>query len=359
MFKGGFKLFNKRGVDDVIFAPSSNYYLDSNVMKIATAFVLALTACASSHSASKSVQPALESGSPFARALDPSGCVVEQITEGEDDQYQVQGVSTDGRFLHLAARAKGAPNLESQGYEMDLETGERIGFPGTFTNSGTYSPDGRFIVVAQASGNGKTDIYEYEKATGELRSVASHEDWDWLPSYSPDGRFILFNSYRIDGQSDLHVFEKSTQILRRLTDYAGYDAHAQFSPDGERIVFNRQQGKREDGADIFDVIVLDVSTGQETQLTDGEFEEGYPAWAPDGQHIVYSSAIDLPPGKLNLYLLSPDGDRAVRITQGDWKDNYAFWARDGAYVYFNSDRSGATNIYRLPMDGLECVRDVG
>ncbi|MDJ0759424.1 MAG: hypothetical protein QNJ19_08490 [Woeseiaceae bacterium] len=328
-------------------------------MKAAIAFLLVLTAC-SSLPVHELVQPtdAPESASPFTRLVDPSGCVIERITEGDSDQYQVQGVSTDGRSLLMAARQKGAPNLDSQGYEMDLGTGEKTDLSDIFTNSGTYSPDGRFIVVAQASENGKTDIYEYERATGELQPVASHDDWDWLPSYSPDGRLILFNSYRVDGQSDIHVFEKSTQTLRRLTEYSGYDAHAQYSPDGERIVFHRQQGTREEGGYIFDLIVLDVDTGRETQLTDGPYEESYPAWAPDGRHIVHSSDIDGQPGKLNLYILGPGGKSVSRLTKGDWKDSYAFWTRDGAFIYFNSDRSGATNIYRLPMDGFECVRDV-
>ena len=329
-------------------------------MKAATAFLLGLTAC-SSHLARAIEQPddAPEPAIPFTRLVDPGGCVIEQITAGENEQYQVQGVSPDGRSLLLAFRKKGAPNLDSQGYEMDLGTGERTDLSDKFTNSGTYSPDGKFIVVAQASDNGKTDIYEYERATGELQAVASHEDWDWLPSYSPDGRFIVFNSYRVDGQSDIHVFDKSTRTLRRLTESPGYDAHAQYSPDGERIVFNRQRGTRDDGGYVFDLIVIDVKTGQETQLTDGEYEEGYPAWGPDGRHIVYSSDIDGQPGKLNLYILGPGGKGVSRITQGDWKDSYAFWTRDGAFIYFNSDRSGATNIYRLLMDGFECVRDVG
>jgi len=337
-----------------------NHYFDSTVKKAVIAFLLPLTAC-SSHPLRDIVQQtgAPKPASPFTRLVDPSGCVIEQITAGDNDQYQVQGVSTDGTSLLMAFRLKGASNLDSQGYEMDLATGERTDLSDTFTNSGTYSPDGQFIVVAQGSGNGRTDIYEYERATGELQSVASHDDWDWLPSYSPDGRFIVFNSYRVDGQSDIHLFEKSTRILRRLTEYPGYDAHAQYSPDGERIVFNREQGTRKDGGYIFDLIVLDVNTGQETQLTGSEYADGYPAWAPDGQHIVYSSDIDVQHGDLNLYILSPDGKRVSRMTKGDWSDSYAFWTRDGEFIYFNSDRSGASNIYRLLMDGFECIRDDG
>lgn len=70
-----------------------------------------------------------------------------------------------------------------------------------------------------------------------------------------------------------------------LTDYPGYDAHAQFSSDGKRILFHRHQGTRQESGYIFDLIVYDTETGQETQLTDGDYADSYPAWAPDGRHI--------------------------------------------------------------------------
>lgn len=297
--------------------------------------------------------------SPFSRHADPTGCVIEQITTAEYDEYQVQGASGDGKMLSMAASLEGAAENDSvyQVYEMDLATGEKTDLSDILQNSGPFSPDGRFNVVAQATDNGKTDIFEYERATGELRPVASHEDWDWLASYSPDGRFILFNSYRVEGQSDIHLLEKSTGTLRRLTDDPGYDAHAQFSPDGKRILYHNQRGTRDEGGYIFDLMVHDMETGQKTQLTDGDYEESYPAWAPDGRHIVYSSDIAGNHGKHNLYVLGPDGETSMRLTQGNWKDSYAFWSRDGEFIYFNSDRAGTTNIFRMLMDGIGCVRE--
>ena len=160
------------------------------------------------------------------------------------------------------------------------------------------------------------------------------------------------------GEADIHLFEKSTGNLTRLTEYPGYDAHAQFSSDGQRILFNRQRGERDTGGYIFDVIVYDIGTGQETRLTDGDYEEGYPAWAPDGRHVVYSSDVNGKYGKLNLYVLGPDGETKARLTQGDWKDEYAFWSHDGKYIYFNSNRAGAIHIYRLLMDGFDCIREI-
>jgi len=324
------------------------------------AFLSAFISCSAEAPQDASEQAASsEAASPFSKLTDRSGCVIEQITTADYDEYQVQSASEDGKLLSMAARLEGAAEDDPvyQVYEMDLATGEKTDLSHTLENSGPFSPDGRFNVVAQATDNGKTDIFEYERATGELRPVASHDDWDWLPSYSPDGRFILFNSYRVEGQSDIHLFEKSTGMLRRLTEDPGYDAHARFSPDGKRIIYHRQQGTRDEGGYIFDLFVYDMEIGQKTRLTDGDYEESYPAWAPDGRHIVYSSDIGGKHGKLNLYVLTPDGETTIRLTEGDWKDSYAYWTRDGKFIYFNSDRAGATNIYRMLMDGVECVRE--
>lgn len=298
--------------------------------------------------------------SPFARLVDPGGCVIEQITAADYDEYQVQGASADGRLLAMAGRreVKDDGDTTYEAYEIDLATGDKTDLSHALTNSGSYSPDGNYIVVAQETGDGKTDIFEFERATGELNAVAAHEEWDWLPSYSPDGRFIAFNSYRADGQSDVYVFERSTGELTRVTDYPDYDAHAQFSPDGKKLLFHRQHGTRDEGGYIFDLVVYDMESGHETRLTDGPFEESYPAWAPDGRHIVFSSDVDGDHGKLNLYVLAPNGETMARLTLGDWTDRYAFWSRDGKYIYFNSDRTGASNIFRVLMDGVDCVREI-
>ncbi len=324
------------------------------------AFLLTFIGCSAEAPQNEPEQVATPAASsPFARLADPGGCVIEQITTADHDEYQVKSASADGKLLAMAARQEGAAENDSltQVHEMDLATGEKTDLSHALTNSGPYSPDGRFIVVAQETANGKTDIFEYERASGELHAVAAHEDWDWLPSYSPDGQFIVFNSYRVEGQSDIHLFDKSTGMLRRLTEDPGYDAHAQFSSDGKRILYHRQRGTRDEGAYIFDLIVYDMETGQETRLTDGDFEESYPAWAPDGRHIVYSSDVGGKHGKHNLYVLAPGGETPARLTVGDWKDSYAYWSPDGKFIYFNSDRAGATNIYRMLMDGVACVRE--
>lgn len=324
------------------------------------AALVATTACSedSTRDASAPVTTS-DAASPFARLTDPSGCVIEQITAADYDEFQVWSVSADSSLLAIAARIEGDDETSTvyEVHEVELATGKKMQLSMELTNSGAYSPDGRFIVLAQETDDGRTDIVEYERATGTLRTVAAHEHWDWLPSYSPDGRFIVFNSYRVDGQADIHLYERSTSELTRLSSYPGYDAHAQFSPDGDKILYHRQQGDRDDGGYHFNLILYELESGTETQLTNGVHEQSYGAWAPDGQHIVFSSDVDGLPAKPNLYVLSPDGKTKSRLTRGKWKDSYAFWSRDGKYVYFNSDRAGASNVYRMPMEGLDCIRE--
>jgi len=100
--------------------------------------------------------------SPFARLADPGGCVIEQITTADHDEYHVQGASADGKLLSMTASLEGAAENDSvyQVYEMDLATGEKMELSHTLKNSGPFSPDGKFNVVAQATDNGKTDIFE-------------------------------------------------------------------------------------------------------------------------------------------------------------------------------------------------------
>lgn len=54
--------------------------------------------------------------------------------------------------------------------------------------------------------------------------------------------------------------------------------------------------------------------------------------------------------------VAQNGETTIRLTEGGWKDSYAFWSRGGEFIYFNSDRAGASNIYRMLMDGVDCVR---
>lgn len=304
-------------------------------------------------------QPLAAEQSSFEARTGGMGCVVEEFTDSEHPRYQVQGVSRNGKWLSYSAELTqdddGNP-IQSV-YLLNLGSGEKKKLEGAISNSGAFSPDGRFLVAAFPSESERTDIFEIDLQTQGLTPIALHDQWDWLPSYSPDGSTIVFNSYRIDGQSEIFLYDRESRALKQMTDDPRYDAHGEFSPDGTKLLFHRMIAEKEEGGYDFELFVIDLESGEEKQITPGTpFEESYASWAPDGEHLVFSSDKNGKPEKHNLYILGPDGEIVSRLTRGDWKDSYAFWTRDGNYVYFNSDRDGTSNIFRIPMQGLNCVK---
>ena len=303
-------------------------------------------------------EPPVEEGVTYTSMRGTTGCLIEQITTEPFGEYQFQGASPDGQWLSYAwdngEDAEGNPIRGS--YNLNLITGEKTELPPVMSNVSTFSPDGKYLLGAHYTDDGRTDLYEMNLETGEITALAVHPQWDWLPTYSPDGTMIAFDSYRIDGEADMFLYDRATGELQRFTNYEGYDAHPEFSPDGSKVLFHRMISGRPDGGYNFDLFTYDLATGQETQLTSSIYEESYGSWAPDGQHIVFSSDPDEAPEQSNLYVLAPDGMVLLQLTDGNWKDWYAFWTRDGKYIYFNSERGGNTDIYRMPMNGLNCVQ---
>ena len=146
------------------------------VIALSAVMLPALVGCAGVTAQQVTAEPLPAAQSPFARLADPGGCVIERITTADHDEWQVQGASADGRWLAMAGRLEAEDGSGSvvRVFEMDLATGEKTDLSHVLQNSGPYSPDNRFIVLAQETANGRTDIFEYERATGALRTVAPH-----------------------------------------------------------------------------------------------------------------------------------------------------------------------------------------
>ncbi len=305
---------------------------------VAAAAVAAATSCTTSPRPA----PALA-----RQSVSATGCVLEEVAvvPGED-HFSFRGVSPDGRWL--AVGFSGGADSSRGLYLLDVATHERRPLPG-LNNSGSFSPDGRFLVSSTNIGGRNYEIIEYELATGRTERIAPDSTADFLPSYSPDGRRIVFNSYRTGG-SDLYLYERGTRALTRLTSFAGYDAHAQFTPDGGRVIFHRAVTRSN-----YDLVELDLRTREERPLTTGAGEESYPALAPSGDRLVYTADRPDRPGVGDLRLRALADSISTPLTADGGADGYAAWSPDGRYLYFTSRRSGRMGVYRMPMGKFGCI----
>ncbi len=118
-----------------------------------------------------------------------------------------------------------------------------------------------------------------------------------------------------------------------------------FSPDGKSAVFS---GAPKSG--ITDIYLLNLLTGEPTQITDDWYHDIDPAFLPAGDTLVFSSnrCPDGDVGAMNLYTIPCDGGEPVQVTSGNWRDITPDVGERG--ILFSSDRDGAFNIYRLNPD---------
>ena len=109
--------------------------------------------------------------------------------------------------------------------------------------------------------------------------------------------------------TNTHVEQRHPETQFILGDY---DPH--LSPDGTKLTTMRYFGGTE-----WHVIVADVKTGKELDLTDGIqstqkiFADTVATWSPSGKQLLFRH-IELPNiPKIGLYTITPDGKERTQI----------------------------------------------
>jgi dipeptidyl aminopeptidase/acylaminoacyl peptidase len=133
-----------------------------------------------------------------------------------------------------------------------------------------------------------------------------------------------------------------------------------WSPDGRQVAyFSNKADYWED-----DIWVVDVSTGEERQVSHGLMASSSPVWSPDGSRIALLATSkdeywyeDL----AYIYLLDPDaGTESIvqmQIHATDWLHNLGvFWSGDGEEIFFPYLERGRMELWRVQADGGVATR---
>jgi len=145
------------------------------------------------------------------------------------------------------------------------------------------------------------------------RRFTSGTQRDMMPRWSPSGEELAFLSDRT-GSDQLWVIPRNGGEARQVTNFVEPVTGFAWSPDGQRIaVVTRAQqaeGKVDPETDVvrltrlryrFDgqrgflherrshIWVVDLRTGTLERATDGDWDDDWPAWSPDGSQLVFTS----------------------------------------------------------------------
>jgi hypothetical protein len=180
----------------------------------------------------------------------------------------------------------------------------------------SWHPSGEYLAF-NTTRNGKIDIYTVDvmhRLPEPLIQMSERHAYD--PEYSPDGKLVAFNANLVsgDGLTDIYIHNIATGENTNITntDMTNVGQH-DWSPDGSKLIFRADP----DATDTYHPNQLEIFTinrdgSNLVQITNNEKLDASPKWSEDGTSIYFVSHENQEQPK--IYIMNADGSNTTRAT---------------------------------------------
>jgi TolB protein len=172
------------------------------------------------------------------------------------------------------------------------------------------------------------------------------------PTWSPDGSKLAFSLF-----GSIWEVSSAGGEARQITSSAGYHAHPAWSPKGDRIAFVRGQppatGYRPNISG--NLVLVDVASGEERQISTSSRLSGTVAWSPDGAKIACPLGTDSG-AVIHEVDVASGSHRPIQALPMRFRENSPWvdvaWNSKTNEIYFAADRrNSAPQIWSMPAGG--------
>ena len=221
---------------------------------------------------------------------------------------------------------------------VDLQAGDMTPLPESILGGSLYytSPDRTMLVYSECCGSPNRVFVANVDGTG-VRQITPDGIDGFGARWSPDGSMLVYQQR--DGATlkigNLFVVDVATGEATQITDldpehYGWWFLSPSFSPDGQTIIFHMPRGPNDGVSTRWDLWSVPVAGGEPTLVVRNASMGIY---APDGGTLAY---LDSPRGdwtSSRLMVADVDGSDPRLLVQGD-KVNFPRWSPDGTTIAY-------------------------
>ncbi len=220
--------------------------------------------------------------------------------------------------------------LGSQLEVMEVETGHRkILYSNSHSiQAPNWTVDGERLIY-----NSKGKLYNYYFKNNTITPLntgfAMNNNNDHVLTFDGSLLGISHHAEQEEGRSTIYYLptEGDSTPVQVTRPGVGYSYLHGWSPDNKKMVFTGQRNGQ------YDIIRVDIESGEEEALTDLPTLDDGPEYSPDGKYIFFNSVRT---GTMQLWRMDVDGSNQVQLTFDDYNDWFPHVSPDKKWIVFIS-----------------------
>jgi TolB protein len=257
--------------------------------------------------------------------------------------------SPDGRWIFLNTQRSLWGGSRRQMYAVDVKAGKALQVQpsnaiGSVSNAAWLSPDEFLYLQAESVGD-TVSVSSARLFRQRLGDPVPHLVL-WVGGMGstldrlPDGRLVFDNR---SGRQNLREYDLTGRSRPRwITRGSISDRQPAFAPDGDWLMFS---SNRSGNLDLF---ALSTRTGAMRAVVDDPAEEWDPAWTPDGRSILWSSNRS---GNLEIWMANRDGTGVRQVTHDGVDAQNPTMTRDGQWIVYSTANPAHRGLWKIHPDG--------